>query len=423
MLSFVALGALWRRPQLERHAAGRPLPAGLERVLRSQALRILAGAVSAGLLVVIFLAALIGEPSSAVNLAPTFVFVLFWLGVVLLQVLFGNVWSVLNPWLAVASGVAWAWRKLGLSWEPPLTYPERLGVWPGAFLLFCFTALELCYAEPANPRALALAIALYSYSMWFGMAAVGRDAWTRNGDGFAIYFGLFARIAPFGERDGRLIVRWPLTGLAGALERPGMLAFIAVMLGSVGFDGFSRSAMWQDLRARVEEPYILDAPGTAEIVTTALALGGLVACILAVALAYRLATLAAERLIRSGRSLVADFLTGLIPIALVYAVAHYFSFFLIQGQYAIPLSSDPFGEGWNLLGSNDYTPNLQPFSPNAVWYVQVGSLVAGHVAGLTVAHDRAVTTLPERDALRSQYAMLALMVLYTVGGLWLLSRG
>ena len=54
--------------------------------------------------------------------------------------------------------------------------------------------------------------------------------------------------------------------------------------------------------------------------------------------------------------------------------------------------------------------------------VQVGSLVGGHVAGLMVAHDRAVTILPERDALRSQYAMLALMVVYTVGGMWLLSR-
>lgn len=69
-------------------------------------------------------------------------------------------------------------------------------------------------------------------------------------------------------------------------------------------------------------------------------------------------------------------------------------------------------------------PNLNPLSPNAVWYVQVGALVAGHVAGLAVAHDRAIAAFTERGpALRSQYAMLGLMVLYTVGGLWLLSRG
>jgi hypothetical protein len=76
-----------------------------------------------------------------------------------------------------------------------------------------------------------------------------------------------------------------------------------------------------------------------------------------------------------------------------------------------------------VLGTIDYVPNIAPFSPNTVWYVQVGALVAGHVAGLAVAHDRAVSILPAREALRSQYAMLGLMVVYTVGGLWLLSRG
>ena len=423
MLSFVALGALWRRPLLERHAPGRPLPEGLQRVLRSQALRLVVGAISSALLVLVFLASLIGEPSSTVNLAPTFVFVIFWLGVVVLQVVLGNVWSVLNPWAAVAAGVAWVWRKLGFSWEPPLAYSERLGVWPAAFTLFCFAANELAYSEPGNPRALALAIALYSYAMWFGMAAVGREVWTRSGDGFAVYFGLLSKIAPFGKRDGQLIIRWPLTGLAGRLERAGTLAFIAVMLGSVAFDGFSRSAMYQNLRARLEEPYILDQPGKAELVSTLLALGGLVTAVLAVAFAYRLAVWFAEWLTKSDRSFVPDFLPSLIPIALVYAVAHYVNFFLTQGQYAITLASDPFGFGWDLFGTIDYTPNLQPLSPNTVWYVQVGSLVAGHVAGLAVAHDRAVTILPERDALRSQYAMLGLMVVYTVGGLWLLSRG
>ena len=96
---------------------------------------------------------------------------------------------------------------------------------------------------------------------------------------------------------------------------------------------------------------------------------------------------------------------------------------MIQGQYVLPLGSDPFGFGWDVLGTADYSPNIAPFSPNTVWYVQVGALVAGHVAGLAVAHDRAVSVLDQRDALRSQYAMLALMVLYTVGGLWLLSNG
>ena len=194
------------------------------------------------------------------------------------QVLFGNVWSVLNPWRAVADAVAWLWGRLGREWTPPLAYPERLGVWPGAFFLFCFAALELAYAEPASPRALALAIALYSYAMWFGMAAVGRRTWDEHGNGFTVYFGLLARIAPFGEHDGRLVLRMPFSGLAGAERTPGMLAFIAVMLGSVGYDGLSRAPFWQNLRADLERPYIIDAPGTAELLSTGLALAGLLGC-------------------------------------------------------------------------------------------------------------------------------------------------
>jgi hypothetical protein len=94
----------------------------------------------------------------------------------------------------------------------------------------------------------------------------------------------------------------------------------------------------------------------------------------------------------------------------------------VQGQALIPLASDPFGRGWDLFGSADHGVDLSPISANHVWYVQVISLVAGHVAGLALAHDRAVSLFPPARALRSQYPLLALMVLYTVGGLWLLSQ-
>jgi hypothetical protein len=423
VISFLALGVLWRRPQLERRAGGRPLPDWLQQVLGSTALRVLAGAVSAGLLVLVFLTALLGEPSSAENLAPTFVYVVFWLGVVVLQVVLGNVWPVLNPWLAFANAVAWIWERLGRSWVPPLTYPARLGVYPAALLLLAFTALELCYPDPANPRALALAIALYSYVTWFGMAAYGRRVWSEHGEAFTAYFGLFARIAPFARRDDRrFVARTPFTGLAGGDPRPGVLALVAVMLGSVGFDGLSRSTFWQDLRARVEGPYVLDSPGTADLVGTLLGLAGLLGCVALVCLAYLAAVRIARAAAGSRHRLVTEFLPSLVPIALVYAVAHYFSLLLIQGQYALPLGADPFGFGWNLLGAADFQPNLAPLSPNTIWYVQVAALVGGHAAGLAVAHDRAISILPERRALRSQYPLLALMVAYTIGGLWLLSQ-
>ncbi|HEX6388162.1 MAG TPA: fenitrothion hydrolase [Solirubrobacteraceae bacterium] len=422
VLSFLALGTLWKQPQLERRASGRPLPEPLDRVLSSTALRVLAGAISAGLLILVFLAALLGEPSPAENLAPVFVLIVFWLGLVPVQLLLGDVWRVLNPWLAIADAVAWAWRKLGQTWTPPLAYPARLGVWPAAFFLFCFAAYELAYSEPGSPRALALAVALYSYAMWFGMAACGRRTWDEHANAFTVYFGLLARMAPFGEHDGRLVVRTPLSGLGTSAPTPGTLALVAVMLGSVAFDGLSQAAFWQELRADLEGPYLLDAPGTAELIATGLALAGLIVSVLVVAGAYLGAVELGERLIGADRSLASEFILSLVPVALVYAFAHYFTYFITSGQYAIPLASDPFGHGWDVLGTADYTPVVSaPFSPNNTWYIKIGVLVAGHVAGLAVAHDRAVAIASTRDALRSQYAMLALMVVYTLGGMWLVT--
>ena len=424
VVSFVVLGALWRRPQLERRAAGRPLPPVVARVVLSKALRVLLQAVSAALLVLTLWAALLGTTLPLENFAPTFVYVIFWLGIPLLSVLFGNVWRVLSPWRAIADFAVWVLELGGREARPLLDYPERLGRYPAAFALLAFVALELAHPRPADPRVLAVAIALYTYWALAGMAVYGRDPWTRGGEGFAAAFGLLARIAPFGEHDGRLVVRWPFTGLGGSDSVPGTLAVIAVLLGSTSFDGFSRTTIWQDLLADVRER-LVDAPTWRVDLTMSLVnLLGLLAFCAAVALTYFLAVTVARRLVRSSRSLVPEFLLSLVPIAFAYTLAHYFSLFLIQGQFAIPLASDPLGRGWDLLGTADYAPNLAIVSPTTIWYVQVGALVVGHVAGLAVAHDRAVALYESRaDALRSQYPMLALMVLFTVGGLWLLSQG
>jgi hypothetical protein len=426
VLSFVALGVLWRRPRLEGSDEGRPLPEGLQRFLLSTALRVVVGGAALGLLILLFLASLLGEPSAGQNLAPTFVFVLFWVGLVFVVILLGNVWPVLNPWRAGADVVAWFWRETGSSWSSGITYPERLGRWPAAVLLFAFTALELAYVEPANPRALALAIFLYSWVTWVGMAVFGREVWLRNGEAFSVYFELLGRIAVFGRRksDGQLVVRPPLSALTLKDLLPGTLAFVCVMLGSVAFDGYSRTSRWIEWRFELEEPFVLDDPGLADLIVTGFNLSGLIAFILLVMVAYLAAIRVAKVVAGAIGPLAYAFLGGLVPIACAYALAHYFSLLVIQGQVGITLMSDPFGFGWDLFGTADYQADPTVVSPNTVWYFQVAVLVTGHVFGLVVAHDRAVALFDSpRTAIRTQYAMLALMVVYTVGGLWLLSRG
>jgi hypothetical protein len=414
---------LWPRPLLAAHELGRTLAAALSRVVLGP-VRIALQVLSVAVFALVWASALFGDTDPFQNLAPTWVYVIFWLGVPALSVVLGNVWRALSPWRALADGFVWAWELGGQEARPLAAYPARLGRWPAAVMLFAFASLELAYADPASPRALAFAIALYTYIALFGMAAFGREAWERSGEAFAVLFGLFARIAPLHVVEGRIRLRWPFTGLAGAERIPGSLAFVAVMLGSVLFDGYSRTTTWQDLAARVEEPYIIDRPGVGELLVTLLNLGGLLGGVLLVALAYEAACAVARWTVNAPRSLVGDFVRSLVPIAFVYVVAHYFSLFVVQGQFAIPLLSDPLGRGWDLFGTAGVVPDLTVLAPNTTWYVQVGALIAGHVAALAVAHDRAVTIFPERRAaLRSQYAMLALMVLYTVGGLWVLSRG
>jgi hypothetical protein len=424
VVSFVLLGLLWKQPLLERHGRGRSLPNGLRRVLRSLALRIVLGAASVFLLVLTLATALFGTDTELLNFAPTFVYVIFWLGLPLLSVLFGNVWTVLSPWRSIADATVWTMERLGFDAKPVLATPWRMGRYPAAGALFAFVALELTHPRPAYPRTLAIAIALYSYWALAGMAVYGRDIWTRGGEGFAVAFELLSRIAPFGVRDGRIVVRWPFTGLAGAEPVRGSLVFVAVMLGSTSFDGFTRTSEWQDVLSNVRERYLESSQRVIDLATTFTNLAGLLGFVCIVVFTYLAAAYTIRWLVHVRRSLVPDFLLPLVPIAFAYLVAHYFSLFLIQGQFIIQLASDPFGSGRDIFGTSDFAPNLTIVSPETIWYVQAASLTVGHVAGLAIAHDRAVSLFPDRrDALRSQYPMLALMILYTVGGLWLLSHG
>jgi hypothetical protein len=114
----------------------------------------------------------------------------------------------------------------------------------------------------------------------------------------------------------------------------------------------------------------------------------------------------------------------LIPIAFAYLVAHYFSLFVFQEQAQFTyLLSDPLGTGTtDLFGTASSGIDFRVLSANTIWYVQVGALVVGHVIGLTLAHDRATAYWGNyRQAARSQYWMLAVMVAFTCFGLYLLS--
>jgi hypothetical protein len=430
VVSFVALAVLWQQPRYERRGmpAGtpttwKPLPGGLGR-LGAPPVDTICQVLGAFLFGVVLWAGLVGTDTPQANLTPTFVFVVFWVGLVFLSVLLGDVFHAFNPWRALgrATGATVARLRGGRAWTTR-PYPERLGRWPAAVGLFGFTWLELAEGGGEHPRTLATATIVYSVVTFAGMAVYGVRPWLRHGEAFSVYFGLFARIAPLEVRDGRLGTRRPLEGLTRLDVGPGLIGVVAVMIGTVTYDGLSSGKLWKDVQKALDglwEPLGMS-------VTTGLkasATVGMLACILLVAGFYRLGVLG-MRSVGGGfdaQRLSRGFVHSLVPIAMVYVAAHYLTLLAFQGQATLYLASDPLGHGWDLFGTA--TSSIDYFlGQNLTWYLQVGFVVFGHMAGLALAHDRALVLYGDaRRAARSQYWMLSVMVGFTTLALWLLAQ-
>jgi hypothetical protein len=424
VVSFVALAVLWPEPKLEREA-WRPLPGGLGRLLASRPVEILCGAIGAGLLVVVVYAGLRGAQSATANLAPTFVYVIFWLALVPASVLFGDVFKAFNPWRAIGRGVGWTATKVARGSLPaPVSYPERLGHWPAAAGIFAFAVLELVLANGDMPETVAIATLVYSALTFVAMALYGVECWVNRAEAFSVYFNLFSRVSPFETCAGVVGLRRPLSGLADLEAGPGTVPLLAVMIGSVTFDGASEAPIWTDIAPDMASFFgdLGLSPQNALELTFLL---GLIAAIALVYGFYRLGVLGA-RSVGGGLSaerLARAFAHTLVPISLAYVAAHYFTLLLFQGQALGFLASDPLGDGSNLFGTADNQIDYTLIGANATWYWQVGFIVTGHVAGLTLAHDRALALYDKaRLAVRSQYWMLAVMVGFTSLALWLLSQ-
>jgi hypothetical protein len=281
-------------------------------------------------------------------------------------------------------------------------------VWPAAAGLFAFVWLELAAPDRATLPVLRAWFGAYAGVMLIGASLVG-SGWFRAADPFETWSRVFGRFAVVGRRDdGRLVLRNPLDGVAGLPVQPGTVAVVTVMLGSTAWDSVSGSTRWVGWAQQQPHRTLVDTLG-------------LLACLLVVGGAYALATHAAGWVAgRAGTELPGAFAHSLVPIALGYVIAHYYSFLIYQAQYAVILATDPLQTGADYLGLRDATISAGALSPGTVAAVQAGSVVTGHLLGVVLAHDRAVALFPRRTAVAGQLPLLVLMVCYTVGGLLLL---
>ena len=417
VISFVALAVLWPQARLE-DARERDVEAV------PKALEIIAGIVGVVMFGVVVWAGLAGAQSAASNLAPRFVFILFWVGIPVLSVFVGDIFRAFNPWRALGRGFGWVAKRVGGGRLPePLEYPARLGRWPAVGGLLAFAWIELVYSERDDPSTLAVLALLYAAIQLVGMSLYGVERWTRNGDAFGVYFRLYSTLSAFDWRERRLFLRRPLSGATGLRPLTGTLALLAVVIGTTSFDGLSGKTFWTDTARNLQDAFEGLGMGATSALELAYTIGLLVTVALC-ALLFWLGVLGMRSVDarHQPRELSRRFAHSLVPIAFAYVLAHYFSLLAYQGQATAYLASDPLGRGWDLFGTATSTIDYTVVSANGIWYVQVAALVLGHVAGLVLAHDRALVVYDDaRDATRSQYWMLAVMVAFTSLGLWLLS--
>ncbi len=412
---------------------------------------------------------LFGSERPVNNLTPTFVWIIWWVGMGFVVSLVGNLWAVVNPWKILYGLAESVFHRFNPEWELTLgmDYAERVGVWPSVALFFAFVWVENALPEAASPALLAWLIIAYSIVTLGGMYLFGKHQWLRHGEVFTVIYGFLTRFSitevrakvtedcgeyagpPDGDNpesaarscvdcyecfeyaeERELNLRPPAIGLHTQGTMPmGLTALVLLVLSTVTFDGFSDTPEWASVLgwALTQTPQLTSPYFNGLVIANTL---GLALFPLAFAGIYWVFSAMMRWVVESsgGSSpdageLMTAFVFSLVPIALAYHFAHYLGFLLIQGQLIIPLASDPFGSGANLFGTAGYVVNIAITNARFIWFFAVISIVVGHIIAVYLAHLRANTIYGGGSlALKSQLPMLGLMVIYTVLSLWIISR-
>ncbi|MFL6204040.1 MAG: hypothetical protein ACJ739_01690 [Acidimicrobiales bacterium] len=316
--------------------------------------------------------ALIGPDSSAANLAPWLVAVVWWVGLPIACLLLGDVVRHLNPFVPVVA-------LLDRGRPAPARRPPA---WTAAAFLAAWSWYLLAYDEPGSPRSLARFLVGYAIAAVAGGLVWGRR-WLATGEAFGA---LSAAVGRIGVRGWR--------GRAPAL---GTAALMVVWIGGTAFDGFTFRMFWQDVLGT--------STGWARALINTV---GLVWITAIVAGAYLIVVRVAERGQREddgGRRLTESLGPALVPMAAGWFLGHDITLLISEGQNALALISDPFGQGWDLFGTYD---NTVDYSILTAWWVQWLQLVligAGHAVSVVLLHELAMERLPPRAAMRTTWVM------------------
>ncbi|WP_036476315.1 hypothetical protein [Mycobacterium sp. URHD0025] len=392
--TFAVVALAWRQPRFDPDKPGLPLPRWVTTGLDSAVTRWAIGLVSLAFTAWVAYTAL-SRPADA-NPLPGVFYVLLWVGVVAASVVLGPVWRLISPIRAVYRFLPGPRGR---------RYPERIGYWPAAVGLFAFVWLELASPDPGSVAAIRHWLLAYVVVTFTGALCCGQR-WLESADPFEVYSTVVSKLSPLRRHDGRMVLGNPFDHLPSLPVRPGLVAVLAVLLGSTAFDSFSAMPQWRNF---------VDGHSASPLGASLIRTAGLLVFAATVAVTFWAATRTTggvdRRLRRQLPGLMAH---SLIPIVVGYVFAHYLSYLVERGQQTVIL----------LFGLHDAQVSyFLSAHPTLLATLKVGFVLAGHVAGVIAAHDRALRLLPKHHQLTGQLATMLVMVGYTFTGLYLLFGG
>jgi hypothetical protein len=373
---------------------------------------------------------LYGSRDPLANPLPLTIWTLWWVAFTLATAVLGNLWAYLNPWTGLHRLATRLTRRM-----PPLSYPSWLGYWPAIVLFLGFAWFELIDLAPDDPERLAIAVGAYWLFTFVALLLFGEEAWLGRAEPFSVLFRFIGGLSPLvwepkagnGEKRQGLSLAMPGVALIGrtALPPSGVL-FVLLTLASVSFDGLTKTFWWLGLNGI--NP--LEFPGRSAVL--GINTMGLVLTWEVLAVVYTAAVLLGWWLAGRPvppRRLLGTLIFSIMPISLGFHFSHYLTALLVNGQYAYAAAGDPFGTGFNVLsqGSQAHFQITTSFlntyeGTRAIWNAQTAGIVLGHVLAVLLAHETARRVIGnERLAVLSQVPLAAVMVAYTLFGLWLLS--
>lgn len=362
-----------------------------------------------GFLAFTMLVGLAGVQIAQSNLFTLVVWVGWWVGYTFSVILIGNTWSVVNPWKTV-----FEWAESLTSGDLSQGREYTWGALPALLAFLVFAYIEYVSFVSKSPSTMVLITVLYSAYLWGGMYLFGKETWLLNGDPFTRlyhYLGKFAPLSPSGDDGGELrMYGVALVERDETLRGWPSLVFLVMVLYTVTFDGFLVTPEWRTVATSAPK-----LPGP-HLTTTLLMLAGL-AGFVAIYLGFSKLMDVAAGTDLGTLFLARRFALSLLPIAIAYHLAHYYTYLIANGQFLLAELLELGGIQFSPVGITKLLP------VNLVWQSQVTLIILGHILGVWVAHHIALEVFGDRrEAIMSQLPMLVLMVLYTMLSLWILTR-